>query len=704
MTSLTIEQLILPAAELGPDNPLPPLVRDPRVNKPLEIDASVPSEYAASIGYGVGSDYADPALPYTMQDSYSRNRSERPFKVAVLENDYIRATFLMEHGARLYSLFHKGEQRELLYVNPIFQPANLAIRNAWFSGGVEWNCGVRGHTPLGCDPVFFASVRHADGWPTLRAWEYERIRGVAYQLDFILPPDAQWLFVNVMVHNMRKETIPMYWWSNIAVPQTSNGRVVAPAVHALSRAYDGGLTLIDVPLNDGRDMSLPEKYPHSQDVFFVIPDGSRPWIASLDGEGKGLVHTSTDVLKGRKLFAWGNHHGGEHWQRYLSKGNDRYLEIQAGVARTQYESFPMAPGSTSEWMEAYGYVDHRSTSSPGGGWPEGVRGIEEFIDRTLSEQTLETLFDSLRSHCQKEPSEVLQAGSGWGALEELRRKKAGEQSLVPHAGCPFANSTLGVEQQPWVSLLVTGILPGTEDPQAWMVQKEWIVLLEACQETNWLSWLHMGVMQYHEGRLVEAETSWRQSLRLRLHSITLRNMAILSARIGKKDEAGVWIEEARKLDPECVQLLVEWSDLTLRADHPQVVMDVLGKLPKQLIENGRLRALYASAATESGEYEMADLLLAADLIVPDIREGEIFLSEAWFELTARKIAKARGVAISDELRAEARRRPLPQHLDFRNNEKKVLDVASTMQRSQPQDSRASEQERLELQGVVPILG
>ena len=43
-------------------------------------------------------------------------------------------------------------------MNPVFQPGNLAIRNAWFSGGVEWNMGIRGHSVYTCSPVFAARV------------------------------------------------------------------------------------------------------------------------------------------------------------------------------------------------------------------------------------------------------------------------------------------------------------------------------------------------------------------------------------------------------------------------------------------------------------------------------------------------------------------------------------------------------------------
>ena len=64
---------------------------------------------------------------------------------SILENDILRATFLLGFGGRLWSLFHKPAGRELLTVNPTIQFANLALRNAWFSGGVEWNIGTIGH-------------------------------------------------------------------------------------------------------------------------------------------------------------------------------------------------------------------------------------------------------------------------------------------------------------------------------------------------------------------------------------------------------------------------------------------------------------------------------------------------------------------------------------------------------------------------------
>ena len=48
----------------------------------------------------------------------------------------------------MWSLYDKVNQKELLYVNDVIRPSNLAVRNAWVSGGVEWNIGVIGHYPF----------------------------------------------------------------------------------------------------------------------------------------------------------------------------------------------------------------------------------------------------------------------------------------------------------------------------------------------------------------------------------------------------------------------------------------------------------------------------------------------------------------------------------------------------------------------------
>ena len=57
-----------------------------------------------------------------------------------------------------------------------FQPCNLALRNAWVSGGVEWNVGIIGHTPFTVDAMF------AENWlsmTVLRFCGYSNTSGYA---------------------------------------------------------------------------------------------------------------------------------------------------------------------------------------------------------------------------------------------------------------------------------------------------------------------------------------------------------------------------------------------------------------------------------------------------------------------------------------------------------------------------------------------
>src|SRR3954465_5356932 len=179
MNQLTVSSLVMPAASLGGENPLTPL----RGYETASASAGAPDAEPQRTDC-LDRGHEASILPYRMQDQYDRRRTPRALKTAVLENDHLRATFFLELGGRLWSLVHKPTGRELLFVNPAFQPANLAVRDAWFSGGVEWNVSIIGLSPFPCSPLFAARVTADDGSPVLRLYEWDRIRRVPWQIDF----------------------------------------------------------------------------------------------------------------------------------------------------------------------------------------------------------------------------------------------------------------------------------------------------------------------------------------------------------------------------------------------------------------------------------------------------------------------------------------------------------------------------------------
>ena len=244
MSILYSASYTMPAVPVGPPNPLPDLRPTADAHAHIEVDETVSYDEARYMGYAP----VNGILPYTMQDGYSRMKRRTRFRRIVLENAHLRATLLPELGGRLWSLYDKDAGRELLHVNPVFQPCNLALRNAWFSGGVEWNVGIIGHSPLTAEDMACESLTLADGTPVLRMYQYERVRRLLYRVEVFLPEEARALYVRVRIDNTSDQETAVYWWSNMAVDEREDVRVIAPADEAFHYGYGRKLTKVPVPV------------------------------------------------------------------------------------------------------------------------------------------------------------------------------------------------------------------------------------------------------------------------------------------------------------------------------------------------------------------------------------------------------------------------------------------------------------------------
>ncbi len=704
MSQLKFTTLSISAADLGGENPLPNLQQSGDLHA-VEADANVPADMIENMKYGRVSNI----LPYTLQDQYERERHESLFKVAILENEILRATFLLDYGGRLWSLYHKPSERELLSSNPVFQPANLALRNAWFSGGVEWNISTIGHWPLTCAPVFAAQVQADEGKPVLRLYEWERLRQVPFHLDFYLPDGSPLLYVHVRIINPHDHDIAMYWWSNVAVPETPKTRVIVPAEQTYRFGYTRSLDILPVPTFEGVDMTYATNGSRAMDFFFHIPDGQRRWMTALDSKGKGLVQISTDRLKGRKLFLWGMGQGGRRWQEFLSEPGKPYIEIQAGLARTQLEHLKMPARTEWDWLEGYGSLEADPALAHSLDWQTVQQHVSQQIENLTPNFDAE--FARSRTIQEIEASEIRHLGSGWGYLEKRRRELAGEAPFASPA-LAFDESSLTAEQLPWLHLLENGSLPVDfdEDHPSFMVQEDWRGLLEraAKTDTNGHAWLQLGIMDFYAGRTGDAKHAWEQSLAQKRTFLPLRNLAVLAKNEGDLEKAVDYYLQAYALKPELAPLVIELGQTLIDAGKPQQWLDMLNtnlplpptpsplrregeqnesqvplyersemgrdlgrgsKLLTALRKLGRIRLLEARAALMVEDFERVDRFFADGIVIPDLREGEISLSEFWLQFHAARIRAAENLApevdISERVRQEY---PIPRNFDFRMSE------------------------------------
>ncbi|KUJ70862.1 hypothetical protein ACZ90_00675 [Streptomyces albus subsp. albus] len=677
--------LTLPAAPLGPENPLPAL-------RPLDethhIDtrtrAALPAEMARQTGYAP----LRSVLPVRLRDGYRRDRVMTGLDAIVIENDRLRATVLPGLGGRVHSLHHKPTDRELLYRNPVFQPADFALNGAWFSGGIEWNIGATGHTTLSCAPLHAARVAAADGGEMVRLWEWERLRDVPFQIDLWLPEGSDFLYAGVRLRNPHHHRVPVYWWSNTAVPETGRTRVLVPADAAWQFGYTRSLRRVPVPEWEGVDRSYPLHGDHPADYFYELPEPARRWIAALGADGRGLVQTSTELLRGRKLFLWGAGPGGRRWQGWLTEpGTGGYAEIQAGLARTQLEHVPLEAGEEFSWLEAYGPLAVDPARVHGPDWAAAGAAAEAELAAALPRAALDTAYAAWLPYADAEPEESLAVGSGWGALEV-------ERAGLDLPGTPFAADTLGAEQQPWRELLRTGALPEwsgpVADPGGSLVAPAWREHLETARSGAATDY-HLGVAQWHTGDRAQAARSWERSLRHTESPWALRCLAVADTENGRPQRAADRLLRAMELlraqrsqpdtpaaaatgaEPAATTVTAEAAEAALGRETVQALLAAgradqaraqLAALPPAVRSRGRFRLLLAQALLAQGDAPGARAVFDQGFEVADLREGDEVLGDTWYAIAERLVAG--DGPITEEVRTRARAaHPLPEHYEYR---------------------------------------
>ncbi|NUK23243.1 DUF5107 domain-containing protein [Streptomyces lunaelactis] len=638
--------LTLPAAPVGPPNPLPALrPLDEMHSLDERARQGLPRDMARQIGY----EPLRTLLPVRVLDGYGRERTPTRLDAIVIENERLRATVLPGLGGRIHSLHHKPAGRELLYRNPVFQPADFALNGAWFSGGIEWNIGATGHTTLSCAPLHAALVPAPDGGEMVRLWEWERLRDLPFQVDLWLPADSDFLHVGVRIRNPHERPAPVYWWSNIAVEEHESTRVIAPADEAWHFGYERSLRRVPVPDFQGADRTYPLRSEYPADYFYDVPAEARKWIASLDEGGRGLVQTSTDILRGRKLFLWGSGRGGRRWQDWLTEpGTTGYAEIQAGLARTQLEHIRLDGGEEFSWLESYGPLAADAATVHGDDWSAARAEVGSRLSEALPREAVDAAYEAWRPYADAEPAETLATGSGWGALEVLR-----EGHKLP--GTPFEESTLGEEQAPWRELLRTGVFPEPRrvtPPGPSLVAPHWRDMLETAPADP-LAEYHLGVAQWHAGDLAQAVRSWERGLELAPSRWPLlRCLAVADQQGGNAERAAERYAEA--FDDLCEERRDDgdsWTAATVALGREAIAAllvvrrtaearDVWSRLRPSVLERGRFRLIDAQLLLAEGRAAEARAVFDAGFEVADLREGAEILGEVWSALTDEPLPDA----------------------------------------------------------------
>ena len=138
-SSIEVSTLNIFGSTLKGGNPLPEFVDMTIKERTIDsIDINCPDDIWDNL---INQSY--PKLPYLVVDNYDRKgadmRQKVDLPVIIQESKRSKAIYSLSQGGKILHLFEKKLQKDVIFRNPVFQPANLGRLNAWTSGGVEWN-------------------------------------------------------------------------------------------------------------------------------------------------------------------------------------------------------------------------------------------------------------------------------------------------------------------------------------------------------------------------------------------------------------------------------------------------------------------------------------------------------------------------------------------------------------------------------------
>ena len=293
-----------------------------------------------------------PIYPYTMQDHLQHRVEERDYLALVLENEFLRVIVLPELGGRVFSAFDRIAGREVFYRNNVVKPAMVALRGAWISGGIEFNCFTRGHSHTTMAPVSCELEPEEDDLSegaAIRVGNIDPVSRGRWEIVLWLEPGDPRLHQGVYLHNRMPYRQRYYFWANAALPATDDLQLVYPARKArLSR--EG---IVDYPIWQGRDLSLHRNHVTANDIFTLDVDEDF-FGCYYPEQDAGLVHLARHADSiGKKYFTWGTEDAGMIWVDLLTDDDGQYVELQSGrfVDQNVYES--MRPFQEMQWDEAW---------------------------------------------------------------------------------------------------------------------------------------------------------------------------------------------------------------------------------------------------------------------------------------------------------------------------------------------------------------
>ena len=301
----------------------------------------------------------DKIYPYHRFEKFALEPVSKPYKMVVLENDWLRVKIFPEIGGKIWSVYDKTRGKEMFYDNEVVKFRDIALRGPWTSGGIEFNYGVIGHTPSCSHPVDYKVETKEDGSVSCYIGVLELLTRTRWMVEINLPKDAVWVRTRSFWHNYSGDFQPYYAWANSAVKATPDMEIIYPGTATLE--HDGVAT--PFPIDEkGRNLTVYSQQQFGKNKSYHPVGTHKSYFGAYwPDEDFGVLHYALrDEKLGRKYFSWSQSGEGEIWRSLLTDENPQYVELQSGrlfnqnrlpSVRTPYKQTLFTPYGTDEWNE-----------------------------------------------------------------------------------------------------------------------------------------------------------------------------------------------------------------------------------------------------------------------------------------------------------------------------------------------------------------
>ena len=291
--------------------------------------------------------------------------SPHDYTAVVVENAWLRLTFLPELGGRLYGVTDKTTGEELLYQNPVIKPTHWGPpeQGWWLAvGGIEWCLPVEEHGYEWGEEWYYSVSTSAEG-VTVWLWDTFSEERVRAQISVFLPVDRTAFTITPRLENPSGDPVTFRFWDNaMLAPGASNSvghqlRFVIPidhvTVHSRGDGYlpDAGQPM-SWPTYNGTNYSQLGNW-NQWLGFFARPQAAEDWVGVYaEGVNRGVARVfPKEVAVGVKGFGFG-------WSQPIDPINwtddgSTYVELQGGPAPTFWDAVTLNPNQALEWTETW---------------------------------------------------------------------------------------------------------------------------------------------------------------------------------------------------------------------------------------------------------------------------------------------------------------------------------------------------------------